>query len=110
MRPIHPITEQSCRDHYGKPVLIVLRDGSELVATLSKFDNDKIILNGGEETAGTRGSSSTKSTIRSGRSKNKTKAAKVRAYKEPDVEPGFGPFGGALVLETSSVALLFSLV
>ncbi|MFE5324309.1 hypothetical protein ACFQ88_37230 [Paenibacillus sp. NPDC056579] len=109
MKHITPINEQSCREHYGKPVLVVLRDGSELVATLSRMDKNKIMLNGEEEQPSiTFGLNSRKSSTRSGKNKTKSRAS-VKTYTQPEFEPGFGPNGRGLALDVSSVALMFSL-
>lgn len=108
MKQITPINEQSCRGHYGNPVLIVLRDGTELVATLSRIDKNKIMLNSEEEQPSiTFGLNSRKSSARSRKSK-KSKAS-VKTYTQPEFEPGFGPNGRGLALDVSSIALLFSL-
>ncbi|WP_028548888.1 hypothetical protein [Paenibacillus sp. UNC451MF] len=112
MKHIHPINEDTCREHYGKPVLIILRDGSELVGVLSRYDNGKLILN----SQGTPAAATTES-ISSRRSDTKSKKPKIRAKTKatvsalpPGPETGFSPFGGELALDLSFIALLFLLV
>lgn len=114
MKHIHPIDEETCREHYGKPVLIVLRDGSELVGILSQYDNDKLILNRQEAPASeTSGSLGTK---RSGSSSIKSKKSRIKAKTKAKVSafpgPGFGfpSFGGEFALELGLIAFLFLLI
>ncbi|WP_282939888.1 hypothetical protein [Paenibacillus sp. RC67] len=112
MRHIHPINEDTCREHYGKPVLIILRDGSELVGILSQYDNDKLILNrqvaAAETTTGTL-SSKRSGSLRSKKTKIKAKTkATVSAY--PGLGFGFSPFGGEFALDLAFIAFLFLLI
>jgi len=113
MIPINPVTEQACRDHFGKPVLIVLRDGSELVATLNGFEDGKLVLNTGEGPVETSGSVSKKPKIRSAKGKPKKKAVlKAVAESETEAQAVSGPIaphGNGFTLATSAVGLLFVL-
>lgn len=116
MRHIHPINEDTCREHFGKPVLVILRDGSEMVGVLSAYENGQIILNRQAAAADPAvGSSSSKrsgsNSIKSRKTRIKAKTrAKLSAFPGPG--PGFGipPFGGGIALDLSLIALLFLLV
>ncbi|NOU93871.1 hypothetical protein GC093_11630 [Paenibacillus sp. LMG 31456] len=105
MRHIHPINEENCKEHYGKPVLIILRNGGEVVGILTKFGNGQIILNGDDTAVVTnRGKSAKKSSVKGNKNKNK---AKVSFSPFPNTS---NPFGGALVLDLAFVALLFAFI
>lgn len=45
MYPIYPIHEETCKPHYGRPVLVVLQDGTRHMGILSKLEGGKLILN-----------------------------------------------------------------
>jgi hypothetical protein len=106
MRPIHPINEQTCREHYGKPVLVILKDGGEVTGILTDFGKGKIILNGeGRASVGNSDHSVTKRS-----SKKKKSNAKVAAYPiAPFYPPVYGGGAGVLALDLVLIALLFAL-
>lgn len=117
MKPIHPICEEKCKEHYGKPVLVVLRDGSEFVGILSRFDQDKIYFN--EEAAFTENAPTTttntvvkktkKISVNSNKKKNGGRAVVSNTPQGFGSSP-FHPFGGALALDVAFIALLFAFV
>jgi len=119
MKPIHPICEEQCREHYGKPVLVILRDGSELVGVLSRYDQDKLILNGEtfpEDLPTYNKSIQLKKHKKLSINQKKKSGGKatVSAFPGafgpgPGVSPFF-PFGGPLVLDLALIALLFALI
>ncbi|MFD0679711.1 MULTISPECIES: hypothetical protein [unclassified Paenibacillus] len=104
MRHIHPINEEKCREHYGKPVLIILKDGGEIVGILTKLDNGQITLNGEATAATNRFRSTKKSSVK--RNKNKAKA-RVSFSPSPFTP---NPFGRSIVLDLAFVALLFAFI
>ncbi|OXM83390.1 hypothetical protein [Paenibacillus rigui] len=120
MKHIHPISEEQCREHYGKPVLVILRDGSELVGVLSRYDQDKIILNGEPSAqAAHKSNRSSLSSITHGKKRKKSSVAKkknivVSAYNEgaPLGENPYTPYayGAPIVLDLALIALLFVLI
>lgn len=82
MIQIQPINQEQCKPHYGKEVLVMLKDGEHLAGILSRCGNEKLFLN--EETAnGTMNSVTAK---RTAKGKKKTGAAKrktnVQSKKE----------------------------
>jgi len=97
MRQIHPISEESCKEHYGKPVLVIMKDGSEISGILTKLDNGKLILNGDSTAATTNAKASKRKT-----GKNKSKA-KVSFSPFP-----LSPFGSGIVLDLALIAFLFA--
>ncbi|MDF2964186.1 MAG: hypothetical protein K0S39_5921 [Paenibacillus sp.] len=110
MKPIHPICAETCREHYGKPVLIILKDGGEVAGILTKLENGSIILNG-DSTAATNNIKPAKKTAAvSKKGKNKAKVS-FSPYPYPPVPyyPPFNPYGGALILDLALIALLFAL-
>ncbi|WP_281889583.1 hypothetical protein [Paenibacillus sp. YYML68] len=44
MKRIYPICEAECAPHYGKPVCVILRDGTEVMGVMSCIENGKLIL------------------------------------------------------------------
>jgi hypothetical protein len=111
MKQIDPISEENCREHYGKPVLVILKDGSELVGVLSRYNQDKIVLNS-EAPLETTVQRSKKLSIK----KKGSKKAKLSAYPppvdsySPNAYPNYYPYGGELVLDLALIALLFLLI
>ena len=45
MQRIFPVTEEACRPHCGKPVVVYLQDGTEIHGMLSRVENGQLILN-----------------------------------------------------------------
>jgi hypothetical protein len=106
MKPIHPINEQNCREHYGKPVLVILKDGGEVTGILTDFGKGKLILNG--EGRASLGSSDKSVNKRS--SKKKKGNANVAAYPIAPFYPQvYGGGAGVLALDVVLIALLFAL-
>lgn len=84
MRPIHPINEEQCRPYYGQPVFIILKDGTELVGTLSRLDKGKLYLN--ETAAGIPSNSSAPAkSKRSGA--NSSSLGRARAHTKKSDKP-----------------------
>ncbi|WP_426451526.1 hypothetical protein ACP26L_05410 [Paenibacillus sp. S-38] len=117
MKRIHNICEEECKPHYGKPVVLLLRDGTEVYGTLSRIQGGQLILN---ETAG--GGPAEDLTL----SRKKTKARKgssaktsakadaaTRAFGGPYPGPStFGPVYpfAPIALDLALIALLFVLI
>lgn len=111
MKAIQPISTEQCRPYYGKPVCVVLRDGTELFGTLSRFDGNKLILNE-EATVSTKKTKAIKSTIKSKKGNTARKAAasgQTANTLSSGPVPGFSPFGGPIALDSASIGLLFAL-
>jgi hypothetical protein len=119
MQRIHPITEESCRPHCGKPVLVILADGTEIQGVLSRVDGGKLYLNdeGGDEAT----LSSKKAKIKSVRTRNKSRKARksggVTAVPPLADDPVPGPYGHPapflgplLVFDLAFIAALFVLI
>jgi small nuclear ribonucleoprotein (snRNP)-like protein len=106
MRPIHPINEATCREQYGKPILVVLKDGGELTGILTGYGNGKLILNGEERSAlGSREKSAKKKSARIKKGKAEVAASPIVPFF-----PTVNPYGaGALALDLEVIALLFVL-
>lgn len=109
MKPIHPISVKSCKAYYGKPVCIILKDGAQLVGTLSRLENGKLILN--DKPAVRLQTKTPKSGAKKGKPGAKTKKAleaqtTAHLYAPAPVHP-FG--GGRIVLDSALIALLFPL-
>ncbi|MFD0696055.1 hypothetical protein ACFQZT_18450 [Paenibacillus sp. GCM10027628] len=117
MERIFPVTEQTCKAHYGKPVLIYLYDGSEIYGVLSRVENGRLILN--DKVAEVSGSSKKKPKGKTFKTKIKQDTATPQAsgplgvpYGDGDGLYGFPPFeglgfGAALVIELTAIAALF---
>jgi hypothetical protein len=119
MYRIHPITEESCRPHCGKPVLVILADGTEIQGVLSRVSGGKLYLNeeGGAEAA----LSSKKTSVKAVRPRIKTrkvrKSGNVAAVRPHGVGPVPGPYGypapflgPLLVFDLAFIAALFILI
>ncbi|TXK75132.1 hypothetical protein [Paenibacillus sp. N3.4] len=89
MQPIYPVTEQTCRAHYGKPVLIYLNDGRQIFGELSRIEKDTLVLN--DNTTSKVGSSKKKAKSVTTKSK-KVKTKKTTASTQP-TEQGYAPEG-----------------
>jgi len=42
---IDPVTEKQCKAYYGRPVYVMLHDGTQIIGILSKLDGGKLYLN-----------------------------------------------------------------
>ncbi|MGO4270496.1 hypothetical protein AB4Z22_11695 [Paenibacillus sp. TAF58] len=78
MQPIYPITDKTCRSLYGKHVLILLNDGSEIYGVLSRIEKNKLILNDDANPKLSTATKKTKKTI------SKSKAIKTKQAKPLD--------------------------
>lgn len=108
MIPIHPISVKTCRTHYGKPVCVIMQDGTRLIGTLSRVEKGKLILN--EEPVMPMQTNHKKTRARkrfaSGITK-KVREVKTDAFSAPAPAYPFG--GGRVVIDTAVIALLFPL-
>ncbi|WJH37180.1 hypothetical protein N6H14_16910 [Paenibacillus sp. CC-CFT747] len=68
MYPIHPVTVESCKPHYGRLVCAVMQDGTQHIGILSRVHGGKLYLNEDAKTI----SASTRS---KGKGKAKAKSA-----------------------------------
>jgi hypothetical protein len=134
LQRVFPITEQTCREHCGKPVLIFLADGSEITGMLSRVEGGKLYLN--EQTDMSDESFSDDEPVAPSKKKKvKTSAIKrkktgggkkVRTAAANAADPFFGPslydtppaeyggggaygFAAPLAFDLSAVAALFVL-
>ncbi|MED4604149.1 hypothetical protein P9314_26330 [Paenibacillus validus] len=126
MKPIYPIGEAGCRPHYGKPVCVILKNGTEIFGTLIGVKKGELILSYDEEEAVAPASGPTRSSRRS--PKKKAPASGKRAGKGTAAEHiaqasahPFGPspypaypvsvlqHGRRVVLDIGLVGLLFTL-
>jgi hypothetical protein len=118
MQRIYPITEESCRAHSGKPVLLFLTNGTEIQGMLSRVEGGKLYLN--EQPGSGRGDNTirkkAKVRAKTGTAK-KTSAAKNAPapdfgspFYEPEPSPyGYG-FGAPLAFDLTEIAALFVLI
>ncbi|GMX60645.1 hypothetical protein Elgi_72550 [Paenibacillus elgii] len=117
MRPIHPINEEQCRPYYGQPVFIILKDGTELVGTLSRLDKGKLYFNetaAGIQTnvsapaksrrSGASSSSLGKARTQTKKSDNPRTTAASEAFPVP--YPDSEPFGAPFELDIASIGAL----
>jgi hypothetical protein len=93
---IDPITEESCKPHYGKEVLIFLQDGTEIYGVMNRVENGKLFLNdfSGSDLSTTQTSKKRKVT----RGKKSSQKSKVNSS------------AGAIALEPATIALLFAVL
>ncbi len=124
MQPIHPITDKTCRNLYGKPVLIFLNDGSEIYGILSRIEKNKLFLNDDVTTKLNSSTKKTKKTISKSKVKTKTKQAKPldQTSFSGTVDEGRSSFGlplmsfggmapgyqGAIDIQLENIAAMFS--
>lgn len=131
MQRIYPITEDNCRPHCGKPVLIFLNDGTEIQGILSRVRDGKLYMNEKSDTdkpsqASTR--SKKKVTIKSakpGKKKGRKPNVGVAAAEPGPLDNGYsngygygpGPgygfgygLGPPFALNLTTIAALFVLV
>ncbi|MBU7320768.1 hypothetical protein [Paenibacillus oleatilyticus] len=117
MRPIYPINEEQCRPYYGQPVFIILKDGTELVGTLSRLDKGKLYFNetaaslqtNASASAKSRRSGASRSSLRKARSQTKKfdKATTTAASEAlPVPYPNSELFGGPFELDIDNVGAL----
>ena len=126
MHPIYPVTAETCSAYYGRPVCVVMNDGTRYVGILSCVRGGKLILNeqGGDAgvTRMKRGAS-VKRTGKSRRGKRaglKAAAAPIAAPYAPGVGVPYGapvvppygpvyPYGPELALDLAAISLLLLL-
>ena len=128
MKRIDPICEGECRPYYGKPVVLILKDGSEVSGVLSRVENGQLILNDFETAPGSQqlqlelqNAKSAKKTGKTARSRvsKKTAAAKPEAGREtaqtqafpaaPYPYPAYGYYR-PLIFDLTFILLLFALI
>ncbi|NQX63700.1 hypothetical protein [Paenibacillus qinlingensis] len=90
MQPFHPITEKSCKNLVGKPVLVYLTNGSEIYGIVSRVEKNKLILNDNQKPSIKSSSKSTKPTPAK---KGKKKQAQPDAPAQTAPEDGLSSFG-----------------
>jgi hypothetical protein len=115
MQPLYPVTEENCKPHYGKPVLLFTRDGTEVHGILSRVEGQKLYLNeeaaasASEKVAASKKKVKLKSVRKAGKAKKRSGTPIVSA----DVDPFFGPNpqadGTALSFNLSDIGALFVL-
>jgi hypothetical protein len=119
MQPLYPVTEENCKPHYGKPVLLFTRDGTEVHGILSRIVGQKLYLNeeaaasAPEKVVASKKKVRLKSSVRkAGKAKKRSGTPAVSA----DVDPFFGPnpfeyqaAGTALSFNLSDIGALFVL-
>lgn len=117
MQRVYPITEETCSALYGRPVLVYLKDGSEVTGLLSRVEKGRLILN--DFSAGVSNFIFDQGKRGSGKSKGKSKksAAKVSVQAFPaepfpetygEVTP-FEGFGRPTTVPLGTIAVLFAL-
>ncbi|WP_010271492.1 hypothetical protein [Paenibacillus senegalensis] len=134
MHRIYPITEEACKPFWGRPVMVVMNDGTRHIGTLSGIVKNQLILNDesgnpyslsypADHKTG-KSSKRAKLNAKAGGKNKKTKSgeATVSAYSPgPVFEDGaYGPqrwqgygyrpfpyFGERLALDLAAIALLF---
>ncbi|AFH60058.1 hypothetical protein ACVNS2_05150 [Paenibacillus caseinilyticus] len=114
MKRIHNICEEECKPHYGKPVVLLLRDGTEVYGTLSRIHGGQLILN---ETA----ENGAAGNVTLNQKKSKKGTAPKAAGKTEASTQAFGPYPGPspygpvypfapILLDLALIALLFVLI
>lgn len=102
MHLIDPITEDGVKDHIGKPVCVVLKDGTHLYGELVGLNGTQLSVKSAEAGEGTLSTNSVKAKAAL------EKTAKKAAQGKTSAVAGFPPFaGGVLALELALIALLF---
>ncbi|MEK8132118.1 hypothetical protein WMW72_29895 [Paenibacillus filicis] len=128
MKRIYPISEAECKSHYGKPVLIIMHDGSEVYGILSRIEDGRLILGAEEEggeaiveaqaSAKARARALKKTNGRAGKNgkaliSKAGEAVKTSAYPYgpyPYPPNPFFPGRGRFILDLALIALLFVLI
>ncbi|MCZ8522844.1 MULTISPECIES: hypothetical protein [Paenibacillus] len=118
MKRIHNICEEECKPHYGKPVVLLLRDGSEIYGTLSRISDGKLVLNEVEEAGG-----ASNLAVAGKKSLARKKGRTAKKAGRPDASTqslGNGPYPGPypytpfypspILLDLALIALLFVLI
>ena len=90
MQPFHPITEKSCKNLVGKPVLVFLTNGSEIYGIVSRVEKNKLILNDDRQANTKSSSKNTKPTLTK---KGKKKQAQPVTPTQPSTEDQLSSFG-----------------
>jgi len=125
MKRIYPVTEADCKPHCGKPVLIVMQDGSEIYGVLSRVEGGKLYL--GEEEAQPEAPVKTQTAPGSRAKASKklpgpaSRKGKLQAPAAGSVTTSafpYGPYpagpyypgGGRFILDLALIALLFVLI
>lgn len=132
MHRIYPINEEVCNQYWGRPVMVVLNDGTRHIGTLSGIEKNQLVLNGevdhehgslsagGLKSGGHRTKSKKKSRLAL---KATTKGRRKKGGPELAKASGFGPgpegywsgygyrpfpyFGERLAIDLAAIALLF---
>lgn len=134
MHRIYPITDEACKPFWGRPVMVVMNDGTRHIGILSGIEKNQLVLNDDydrhnssfakehkTEKSGRRAKLSAKN---NGKNKKKQTAgeAVVSAYGPgPELAGPYGPegnwqgygsrpfpyFGERLALDLAAVSLLF---
>ncbi|SDE15862.1 hypothetical protein SAMN02799630_04854 [Paenibacillus sp. UNCCL117] len=127
MKRIYPVTEEDCKPHCGKPVLVLMQDGTEIYGVLSRVEGGKLYL--GTEEGGAEATVETKAASRARAKANKKLPGRAGRKGKPQT-PGagavttsafpYGPYpysggpyypgGGRFILDLALIALLFVLI
>ncbi|MEI7025111.1 hypothetical protein [Paenibacillus sp. y28] len=127
MHVIHPICEEKCKPFYGRPVCVVMHDGTRYFGTLSRLHNNELILNEAAPAGISHKSSLTAAPAKKSKNKKHTKAAGAAQAPATAKLSSFGPYpyggyngyagyspygfgGGRVALGLASIALLFLLL
>lgn len=103
MQLIDPICEANCKPHIGKPVCVVMVDGTTIYGTLGGLKGDKLTLR--SSLGAGEGEEITTNQLKEKKGKGKkaqTKALGPARYPYPAY-----PYPGELVLDLALIALLF---
>ncbi|UUZ83526.1 hypothetical protein LJK88_06620 [Paenibacillus sp. P26] len=114
MQPINPNNIQECRPHFGKTVLVVLRDGTELIGTLSRLENEKLVLNDTPAGVATKRSRGKAAGLRQknagagspkGKKRKQTDSNVLSLAGAPFIPPGL-PGAGPITLDLPMIAMV----
>jgi hypothetical protein len=116
MEVIQPVCAESCAPHIGRPVCVVLNNGTHYYGYLSGVDGGKLYLSESVQGPGTLSVSAVKAKkqLAGIQRKGKDPRAKTKVYPPlglgyPGYGPGPGAFAGAFALDLALITLLFAL-
>lgn len=107
MLPIDPINVETCLPHYGRPVGVILNDGTRHIGILSRVTDKQLILNEFEPEP----AAETKEKKQKKRGAAKSALHAVTApdpFREFGIPPApYSPWGGRQAFNIADVSLLF---